>query len=56
MATAAEGTKGSEMNCSMNGYNIMVEEIVSLSLVAITMIVQTFSAILPNDLKRSLRL
>ena len=56
MATSAEGTSGSELNCSMNGYTKMVDDIMSLALVAITLGVSTFGAILPADLSRSLKL
>jgi len=56
MASAAEGTNGAELNCSMNGYTAMVEQIMSLALVAITLVVSTFGAILPSDLSTSLKL
>ena len=56
MATSAEGTNGSELNCSMNGYTKMVDEIMNLALAAITIGVSTFGAILPADLSRSLKL
>ena len=56
MATSAEGTNGAELNCSMNGYTKMVDEIMNLALAAITIGVSTFGAILPADLSRSLKL
>merc|ERR1712096_159901 len=57
-ASAAEGTNGSALNCSMNGYTIMVEEIMSLALIALTVANSTFAAILTSmpDLQRSMRL
>ena len=56
MSTAAEGTNGKDLSCSMNGYTEMVDEIMSLALIAITIVVSTFGAILPSDLSKSLNL
>ena len=56
MASTAEGTNGADLACSMNGYTKMVQDIMSLALIAITMAVSTFGAILPADLSKSLKL
>ena len=45
-ASAAEGTNGSSLNCSMNGYQELVSEVISLSLLAITLNVSIIEAIL----------
>lgn len=56
MASAAEGTKGSELSCSMNGYTKMVDDIMSLALIVLTMVNSTFAAMLPKDLAKSSKL
>ena len=56
MATSAEGTSGSELNCSMNGYTKMVDDIMSLLLTFITFGISLIGAVLPPDIAKAVKL
>ena len=55
-ASSAEGTSGSALNCSMNGYTKMVDDIMSLLLTFITFGISLIGAVLPPDIAKAVKL
>merc|ERR1719163_1605099 len=54
-STTATTNDGSTFACSMDGYVGMVEEIISLALAVITMVMATLEAMLPENIAKSLK-
>merc|ERR1711998_707124 len=54
-STTATTNSGDTFACSMDGYVGMVEEIISLLLAVITMVMSTLEAALPDNLAKSIK-